>query len=157
MLSKINRRILTSQLKPGYNFGSHGKVVLDKNAAWLTFRTSRKLMAFDGIKDTHIQAPPAPKDDPFLHIKNNGMLSMENLVYNDAYYHDPDHELHVTEPHGYIKADDPLDHRFDAMSSSILAIGLITVVLIVVVYINPVECEAQKRIDRRKIVLRAIK
>ena len=91
MLSKISKNILRKQNLIIRSFGAQKEVTLDKNATWIKYRSNRKLMAFDGIIDTHVQAPAPKNDDPFVHLKTNGILSMENLIYNDPYYHDPDH------------------------------------------------------------------
>lgn len=94
MLAKIANRAIGLNLRRMQMFGSsghHHEVHLDKNATWVKFKNDRKLLAFEGIIDTHIQIPKPGNSDPYKHLKENGIISFENLIYNDAYYHDPEH------------------------------------------------------------------
>ena len=70
----------------------HHEVHLDKNATWIRFKNDRKLASFEGLIDSHVQIPkPDGSVDPYEHLKKNSFFSFENFIYNDAYYHDPDH------------------------------------------------------------------
>jgi hypothetical protein len=95
MLAKIANRAIGLNFRRMQMFGSsghHHEVNLDKNATWIKFKTNRKLIAFEGLIDTHVQIPkPGQLDDPYTHLKENGPFSFENLVYSDAFYHNPDH------------------------------------------------------------------
>ena len=96
MLSRLAKHSLKLTLQRSQMFGSGSHAVhLDKNTTWLKFRSDRRLISIDGFVDTHVQMPPPDAGEPFQHLKDHGVLSMENLVYNDPYYHEPDHELHV--------------------------------------------------------------
>lgn len=40
-------------------------------------------------------------------------MSLNNLLYNDPYHHEPDHDPLYNEPHGYLIGDDPMDSRWE--------------------------------------------
>ena len=70
--------------------------------------------------------------DPFVHIKENPSFSLQNLAYNDAYYHEDDHEPLVNDIHGYAGGADPIDSRFDISVPNVLSMGTLMAVLIAV-------------------------
>ncbi len=78
-----------------YSFGSSGhddhhhdySVHIDRSATWIKYRSSRRLACLDGIQDTHYPMKDPDDSDPYIHIKQNPTLSLQNLAYNDPYYH----------------------------------------------------------------------
>jgi hypothetical protein len=66
-------------------------VHIDKNTTWIKYKTNRRLACLEGIEDTHYPLKDPDDSDPFVHIKENSILSLQNLAYNDAYYHEDDH------------------------------------------------------------------
>ena len=74
---------------------------------------SRDLLAVDGIQDTNIPTPGLVDADPFAHCRGKRFFDGDAFFYGDPFYHPIEHELHATEPQGYMLNDEPNDTRFD--------------------------------------------
>ena len=70
------------------------------------------------MKDIHYQPPGLIEDDPYAHLRNQPYFSFNNLIYNDPWHHDPEHELYADEPKGYLTGDDPHDMRYELFGPS---------------------------------------
>lgn len=147
MLSKIISRQLKIQglvgnKIPMYLFGSghhdhHDySVHIDRNATWIKYNTSRRLSCVEGIVDTHFKLRPADDSDPYVHIKENPSFSLQNLAYNDPYYHEDDHEALVNSEHGYASGSDPIDTRYDTVVPHVLTMGSLMLIVIVIAFLE---------------------
>lgn len=147
MLSKIISRqlkfnSLLNTKVPIYYFGSghhdhHDySVSIDRNTTWIKYKTSRRLACVEGIEDTHYRMKDPDDSDPFTHLKENPSISLQNLAYNDAYYHEDEHEALVNSPHGYASSSDPIDTRYDTVVPHVLTMGTIMGVLLVCLFLE---------------------
>lgn len=147
MLSKIISRQLkltglVGKKTPMYMFGhaSHDhhdySVHIDREATWIKYKTNRKLACIEGIEDTHYKLKPADDSDPYVHLKENPTFSLQNLAYNDPYYHEDDHEQLVNEPHGYASGMDPIDTRYDTVVPHVLTMGSLMLIALVIAFLE---------------------
>ncbi len=77
---------------------------------------------------------------------------MQNLIYNDAYYHEDDHEQLVNEPHGYANGSDPIDTRFDTVVPNVLTMTAICGLFIIVMFLEE-RPTTEGRIYREKLAI----
>jgi hypothetical protein len=74
--------------------------------------------------------------DPVAHLRGASFFSFNNLIYNDPYHHEPEHEPYADRPHGYSSGDDPNDVRFDVSAPLLISLGVIGGVLGLYVYMG---------------------
>lgn len=147
MLSKIVSRQLKLQglinkAVPSYLFGSDHhdhhdySVNIDRNATWIKYKTNRRLACVEGIVDSHYPMKDPDDSDPYVHLKENPSYSLQNLAYNDPYYHEDDHEALVNAEHGYASGSDPIDNRWDTVVPHVLTMGSLMLVALVVAFLE---------------------
>lgn len=73
-------------------------------------------------------------------------------MYNDAYYHEDDHEQLVNEPHGYASGSDPIDTRFDIVVPNVLTMGAISALIFIIMLLEE-RPTSEGRLLREKIAL----
>lgn len=130
--SKTSMYLFSSEHHDHHDYSVH----IDRNATWIKYNTSRKLYCIDGIADTHYKLRPADDSDPYVHLKENPSFSLQNIAYNDPYYHEDDHEALVNSEHGYASGSDPIDTRYDTVVPHVLTMGSLLLAALVVAFLE---------------------
>jgi hypothetical protein len=102
VLSKVNKQMISCLLN---NFGS-GPVDfnLSKNKKYLENRSfSNEFIAINGFTGWSPQPHPV---DPFSHMRDTSIASMDYWYHADAFHHKDSDEPYVNTPHGYLIYED---------------------------------------------------